>query len=77
MNEHGEVNGQWLTNSQSPQEVSEQIKAIKARYPEGDGVVALWIDHKDLGGPFIEHFPSLKYLLVDVFHLEQVSKQYV
>lgn len=72
MNEHGQILAQWLANSQSPGELSDQIKALTARYADGKGVEALWLDHQDLGGPFIEHFPaSLKHVLVDIFHLEQ------
>ena len=71
MNENGQIVAQWLANSQSPDELSSQIQALKSRYPEGDGVLALWLDSEHLAGPFQEHFISLKDVLVDVFHLEQ------
>ena len=71
MNEYGELLAEWLTNSQAPGELDALIKALKARFPEGEGVEMLWLDHHQLGGPFKEHFPSLQHILVDVFHLMQ------
>ena len=71
MNEYGQIIAQWLACSQSPGELNNEIRALKARYPEGAGVIALWLDSENLAGPFQEHFVSLKNVLVDVFHLEQ------
>lgn len=72
LNEHGQIMGQWFTHSDSPDELTQQVSDMKARFDDGDGLKYLWLDHQPLAGPFEVAFEdTLKHVLVDVFHIMQ------
>lgn len=40
-----------------------------ARFASGSGPIAIWVDNQTLVKPYKEAFSTLKYVLVDAFHV--------